>query len=90
MICQANDWYGSPDSPGESSDTCLPFERWPAPAPNTKAASVLIDLGTCPTKTEAGLVHILLPPIKNKLESETIRFYLPPFCSRAFPKPNER
>ena len=79
MIYQADDWYGSPDFPGENSNTCSPLECWPDPAPNAKATSVLIDLSACPSKTEAGLIHIILPPIKNQLESETIRFYLPPF-----------
>ena len=79
MKYQADDWYGSPGSNGQNSNDLPSQEGHPA--------SVVIDLGTCPTKIEAGLVHIILPPIKNKLESETIRFYLPPWLRPHAPRP---
>jgi hypothetical protein len=79
MKYQADDWYGSPGSNGQNiSDP---------PAQAGRPAPLIIDLSTCPTTTEAGLVHIILPPIKNKLESETIRFYLPPYLQPRVPHP---
>jgi hypothetical protein len=79
MKYQADDWYGSPGSNGQNTNDLPSQQRQPPP--------VLIDLGACPTKIEAGLVHIILPPIKNKLESETIRFHLPPYLQPHVPHP---
>jgi hypothetical protein len=79
MKYQADDWYGSLGSNGQNI--------YDPPAQEGQPAPVIIDLGACPTRIEAGLVHIILPPIKNKLESETIRFYLPPYLQPHVPRP---